>query len=65
MVESKSCRSCIRPEGWLARGWSVVVGWMGKWSWINLVEVEYWLEGRMNGGQDMDGWSADEGFSVG
>jgi len=47
-------------RAWLSRGWSVVVGWMGKWSWINLVEVEYWLEGRMNGGQDKDGWSADE-----
>ena len=34
MVESKSCCSCIRPEGWLARGWvavdSVHVG-VGKW----------------------------------
>ena len=33
-VESKSCRSCIRPEGWLARGCvavdSVHIG-VGKW----------------------------------
>ena len=28
MVVSKLCRSCIRPEGWLARGWNVVVEWM-------------------------------------
>ena len=33
----------------------------GKCLWINLVEVEYWLEGRMNDGQDKDGYSADEG----
>lgn len=25
-----------------------------------LVEVEYWLEGGMNDGQDKDGWSANE-----
>ena len=27
--------------------------------------VESWLEGGMNDGQDQDGYSADEGFSVG
>ena len=27
--------------------------------------VESWLEGGMNDGQDKDGYSADEGFSVG
>ena len=30
MVESKSCSFWIRHEGWLARGWSEVVGWLGN-----------------------------------
>ena len=54
-------RSCIRPEVWLARGWSVVVEWMEN----GCGAVWLWLEGRMNDGQDKDGYSADEGFSVG
>jgi hypothetical protein len=31
-----------------------------KWLWSIFAVVESWLEGRMNGGQDKDGWSADE-----
>ena len=37
-------RSCIRPEGWLARGWNVVVGWLGKWLWSSFIVVEKQLE---------------------
>ena len=49
MVESKSCRSCIRPEGWLARGCvavdSVHIG-VGKW--LNR-QLEFRDEQRMIG----------------
>ena len=31
----------------------------GKWLWSIFAVVESWLEERMNGGQDKDGWSAN------
>ena len=37
----------------------------GKWLWSIFAVVESWLEGGMNDGQDKDGYSAYEGFSVG
>ena len=51
----------IIDAGWFSRNRVVLVfdpqdGWF---------VVELWLEGRMNDGQDKDGYSADEGFSVG
>ena len=48
-------RSWIRHEGWLARGWNVVVGWLGKWLWSSFIVVEKQLDGR--------GGKADEGKS--
>ena len=42
---------------WLLNGWKMFVE--------HFAVVESWLEGGMNDGQDKDGYSADEGFSVG
>ena len=44
--------------GWLSRN-RVVLGFDPKDGWL---VVGTWL---VNDGQDKDGWSADEGFSVG
>ena len=50
-------------DGWLVVGTWLLNGW--KMVVEHFAVVESWLEGGMNDGQDKDGYSADEGFSVG
>ena len=65
----------VEVELLLSIGWSWLIREVGRFSRNRVVlvfdpqdgwfVVELWLEGRMNDGQDKDGYSADEGFSVG
>ena len=63
MVVSKSFLYSTRR---MVGSWLERCCWMDeKWLWSIFAVVESWLEGGMNDGQDKDGYSADEGFSVG